>query len=1062
MQRSRYYGLVGAGVFALGAGTLMTFLIIANRREPIPEAPDGPTPPDIRDALPNQATQGALAGKDLLVQMMDKDDPTRQSGELRAAVIDPTPIPGHYAVDKPQIWMFLDSGKTLFVRADSGQLVMPSRRQEPESGVLRGAVEIRIYDTIGVGDESTLGPPSLVAKTPMLTFDTTVPEMESPQPFTVEGRGIRFEGKSLRVLASQTRERLELVEVLGGGTLVYTPPKKSEARMSPGLQGTRHASGPRGEAGVFTTRGSASGSTVTLASYSQDGAAERSNEPDGKPGPTEPPNIVNYMTTFADTVTVQQGERRLEGDRLDVWARLVDGRLPEDAVGGSAPSEKDESAPTSGESKKPDAKPEQQPSQGAEVAKDPAPATSPDDQTVTMTWTGPMVARPVADDVRELESNHVHLRVTAEKRGVVTMADTATGAAGRCNVLDYAATTQDLGLSASGVSLATLQMPGQGRISATRIEQNLGSGIGYVAGAGLIEALSDEADSGNDPRRGMARWSDSATFMFEVEDGSMTDRIREAILLGDVNASSQGSSLAGDSVHAYFASGEGATPSLSRMRADGSVRTGDAKGNALESETLDVAFNAPTGSEGGEADPSVATAIGSVKVTSSAGDTVTAAFLEAELGRDAEGELGARTVRAEEWVEVNTAAGQRAITPKLVADVPGQVIDLIGAGSVASQSKDGLRTQVTGDSIRLFGLSRAIDVNSGGTFVHGPDATQIPGSRSSDTAPRTIDARWTQSMRFSDEQGTLEARGDVHAESTVGAFERHVLDADAISARIMPASDHERLAREAREQDLPTPERPVLFAEARVDPTLPSGGTESRVQAVYYARPSPEAALSGPVVETEPRIERLFQAQGATITADNQGGVVAIPGPGRFVVADLREPDASGSSDSSGAPGSMRGRTLFEWAGSMRFDRDPGVVRLTEQATMVQRRPDDGGVLNVNADELEARVRPASDAAAASTTAPGAEMELTGVTARRNVVVIERTGNPLTLNREVQAEILDYDTVRATAEATSPQGGLVTLFETSRGVPISAKSIFWDLARDRVEIRGMTTVTSPR
>lgn len=1062
MQRSRFYGLVGAGTFAVCAGTLLTFFILANQRAPAPETTDDPSPPDIRDALPNQSTQGALAGKDLLVQMMDKEDPTRQSGELRAAVIDPTPIPGHYAVEKPQIWMFLDSGKTLFVRADSGQLVMPSRRQEPESGVLRGAVEIRIYDTIGVGDESTLGPPSLVAKTPLLTFDTTVPEMESPQPFTVEGRGIRFEGKSLRVLASQTRERLELVEVLGGGSLVYTPPKKSEASVRPGPQRTRHASGSFGESSAFGSRGAGRSSTIALVGFTQDGTADESNKPSEEQAPSEPPNIVNYMTTFAESVTVEQGERRLEGDRLDVWARLVDGRLPEDAIGGSAPADKGKPAPASEPETRTDLEPAPQPVDEAEKST-PPPAKAPsgaNDQTVTMTWTGPMVARPVADDARELETNHVHLRVTAEQRGVVTMADNATGASGRCNVLDYGATTQDLGLGASGVALATLQMPGQGRISATRIEQNLGSGLGHVRGAGLIEALSEEPDSDRDPRRPMARWTDSATFVFQVDDGRMTDRINEAILLGDVSASSQGSSLEGDSVHAYFAANESDAPALSRMRADGAVRTRDAKGNALEAETLDVAFTPPDESDGQEADPSVATAIGSVKVTSAAGDTVTAAFLEAELGRDAEGELGARTVRAEEWVEVSTAAGQKAITPKLIADVPGQVIDLIGAGSVASQSKDGLKTEVTGESIRLFGLSRAIEVHSAGAFVHGPDGSPASDSTSPGVAPRTIDARWTHGMKFSDERGTLEARGDVHAVSTVGAFERHQLDADAIDARIMPASEHERLAREAKQQDLPTPERPLLFAEARVDTTLPSGGTESRVQAVYYARPSADRALSGPVVETEPRIERLFQAQGATITADNQSGVVEIPGPGRFVVADLREPDASSSPDSPGSPGSMRGRTLFEWAGSMRFDRDPGVVRLSERATMVQRRLGEGGVLNVHADELEARVRPGSDTPAGA--APGSGMELTGVTARRNVVVTERTGSPLTLSREVQADLLDYDTVFATAEATSPQGGLVTLFETSRGVPISAKSIFWDLARDRVEIRGMTSVTSPR
>ena len=1041
MQRARFYGLVGAGAFAVAAGTLIAILIATNRPAPQADASDGPAPPDIRDALAINAGSGAMAGKDLIVQMMDKEDPTRQSGELRAEVIDPMPTPGHYDVVSPQIWMFLESGKTLFVRADSGQLVMPSRRQEPESGVLRGAVEIRIYDDIGVGDESTLGPPSIVAKMPILTFDTTVPELESPQPFVVAGRGIRFEGKSLRVLASQTRERVELVEVLGGGTLVYTQPDKPAKTA---LAAPRVAGEPR-----------------VLAEPNRPGARSVSYQPSPRASDaphtstTEPPNIVNYLTTFAEAVTVTQAQRVLEGDRLDVWARLVDGKLPDDAIGGSSPE------PAAGS---PDSKPASEtpretgspdgPTTEPRVAADlPSPAPAEPPATVTLAWSGPMVARPVSQDARELETNHVHLRVTAETRGVVTMSDNATGASGRCTVLDYGATTQDLALGASGVAVASLQMPGQGRISASRIEQNLGSGIGHVPGAGLIEALDGAPGSDSDPRRPMARWADSATFMFEVADDRMTDQIREAILLGQVEASSEGSSLIGEAVHAYFADGgDDATkraPSLTRMRADGTVRTRDAKGNALEADTLDVAFAQPT--EGGDPEPSLATAVGTVKVTSSAGDTVSAAFLEAELARDDKGELGAQSVRAEEWVEVRTAAGQHALADELVADVPGQIIDLRGEGSTASQTRDGLRTTVTGEAIRLFGLSRAIEVGSAGTFMHGPvDADQAP-------AMRSIEARWTDSMRFDDEHGTLDARGDVHAVSHVGALERHEIDADIVSARIMPAPEHERRAREARQQGVPAPERPLLFAEARTDTELASGGTESRVQAVWFAAREAEP-VDG--VSEKPEIERLYQAQGAVITADNEKGRVEIPGPGRFVVADLRE-DRAASADSP-SPGSMQGRTLFEWSGAMRFDRDPGVVLLTERAMMVQRRMD-GAVLNVNADELEARVRPASDdAAPSSLTSSESAMELTGVTARRNVVVTERTGSPLTLAREIQAEVLDYDTARGIAEATSPAGGIVTLFEASRGVPVNARGIFWDLVRDRIEIRGMTSVTSPR
>jgi len=230
------------------------------------------------------------------------------------------------------------------------------------------------------------------------------------------------------------------------------------------------------------------------------------------------------------------------------------------------------------------------------------------------------------------------------------------------------------------------------------------------------------------------------------------------------------------------------------------------------------------------------------------------------------------------------------------------------------------------------------------------------------------------------------------------------------------------------------------------------------VQASTYAPTDPaDAGRSSP----NPAISRLFQAQGAVITADNEKGIVEIPGPGRFVVVDLREEGEQGASAGQG-PGSMRGRTLFEWSGTMRYDRLPGVVRLSDRALMVQRRLD-GNVINVNADELEARVTQAGETGSGvSLMTSDSAMELAGVSARRNVVVTERTGSPLTLVREIQAEVLDYDTARGTAEATSPEGGLVTLFETARGVPVSARSIFWDLANDRIEIRGMTSITAPR
>lgn len=1031
MLKARYYGLIGAGAFALGAAGLVATLVLRSGPRPAPiDDADAPVPPDIREALPTNQSQGSMAGRDLRIQLMDKDDPTRQSGELRAALIDPLPLAGHYEVERPQIWMFMTNGKTLSVRADSGRLVMPSRRQEPESGVLRGNVVVRIYDVVGVGNEEDLGPPSLTATTQTLTFDTTVPELGAPQSFTITGRGVRFEGQSLRVLASQTRERLELVEVLGGGSMVYTPsedirPAKPETPASAprNAHTTQSASAQPPKTNASTAPSSGSGGSTLSAS------------------PATAPVEVHYLTTFADDVVVTQQERVLQGDRLDVWALLVDGRLPEGAIGGSsgpkttepqrAQEPQDASNAAAHATPKADASPDAQPviatAADSESQRDQAA-----DESVRLQWTGPMVARPLPAKPRELQTNDVWLRVTADRSGVVRLDDTATGATGRCAVLEYGATTQDLAISRPGTEGATLAMPGQGQITAVRIEQNLGTGVGHVPGAGTLVSFEDEGATPS-----MATWRDSATFVFDAPDGRMTDRIREATLIGGVNGASQGSNINAEVLRASFTSPAGAHPVLTRAIAEERVVARDANGNVVTSEVLDVAFK--PGEK--ESEPTLATAKGNVRATSAKGETLSAGLVEAELGRDDEGRLGATSVVAFEWVEAATPDGLRALTPELRAQVPTQMIDLVGPASKAMQQRGGMTTVIEGERIRLDGGTNAVSVSGPGTFAHRPDDAA--------SLERSVFARWAESMQFDDTAGTLNARGDVHAEGDAGGFERQALDADVLIARLRPAADHERLVREARRAGRPAPEREILFAQAITDATAEGGGTESRVQHITYAQ-SPDA-------EDGRRLERLFQAYGATITADNEGGFIEIPGPGRLVLADLREEERPRESSASplGGGSASRGRSLFDWTGSMRFDRGPGVIQMSESVSMVQRRLDDS-VLNVTSRTLQARVRETSEGSGEP------QFQMTGVTATGDVVVTERTGTPLTLNRQIFADLLEYDTVRGTAEATASGNGRVTLYEASRGSPIQARRVFWDLVRDRIDVSGMSSTTGPR
>lgn len=1073
---TRKRGLIAAGIIGAGTLGLLAMLVIRGSQPvEVDEDPDAPVPPDIRDALPGTMAAGTMAGRNLRIQMMDKVDPTRQSGELRAAVIDPLSLPGHYQVDQPQIWMFLKSGKTLHVRAESGRLVMPSRRQEPESGVLRGNVEIRIFEKIGIGMEAELGEPSLIAKTSTLTFDTTVPELGSPQRFTVEGRGVSFEGESLRVLASQTRERLELVEVLGGGKLVYTPDAGETKREASALP-TGGQARPSAQRGTAIAEGGDRGHAAPIPEHGlvrvayQPAPVARTRAPAAE----QATPIVHYLTTFADEVVVLQQQRVLKGDRLDVWSRTVDGKLPEGAIGGSRSGQATDDSPTAsevgvavahaaqaetptGDAGRATRVPEDSASASASVSSVAPEASASEvapekrDNTVTMTWTGPMVMRPLSNEPRELAENDVWLRVTADRSGVVTIDDAETNASGRCSVLEYGATREQLAISRPGTEGATLTMPDQGRITAVRIEQNLATGLGHVPGAGKLESLDPGVSS--ESERPVATWSDSATFLFDATDGRMTDRIKEAILAGDARATSSGSSIRGDSLRAIFvASADGRRPSLSRAIGAGVATAADAKGNTVTADTLDVLFDPAKG----ESEPTIATATGNVRVRSAIGETVNAGLLEAMLERDASGALIVRDVLAQEWVEVWTPDGLRALSSELRADVPGQLIDLKGPSSQAMQVRDGVITGVRGDHIKVNGLTRAIEVVGPGTFSHGPERATA--------SARTMQARWTQAMRFDDGAGTLECIGDVHAEGDVGGLERQVLDADSVFARFEPAATHAQAIREAKTRGEPSPERRLTFAEARVDPSIEGGGTESRVQAVRYAQDA--AASEGR------RLERLLQAQGAVITADNgPDGYIEIPGAGRLVIVDLREAEGDDAGRGSAGPlaiggaggggSSSRGRSLFDWKGSMRFDRVPGTIRMSDNVSMVQRRLGEGGVLNLTSRSLVARVREASPSAGANTPA-GTTFELTGVTATGDVVVTERTGEPLTLNRQVFADLLDYDTVRGIAEASSNEGALVTLFETSRGSPVNARKIVWDLIRDRVDISGMTTVTSPR
>ena len=65
-------------------------------------------------------------------------------------------------------------------------------------------------------------------------------------------------------------------------------------------------------------------------------------------------------------------------------------------------------------------------------------------------------------------------------------------------------------------------------------------------------------------------------------------------------------------------------------------------------------------------------------------------------------------------------------------------------------------------------------------------------------------------------------------------------------------------------------------------------------------------------------------------------------------------------------------------------------------------------------------------------------------------------------SRELIADELEYDAVSGSAFARSAPGNSVTMFDASRPAPVSARTIFWDLVRDRIEVDRPAPVAAPR
>ncbi len=979
-------------------------------------APPGPAPAPIEapelQAPPEEL--GSITGSS--IELYDRDNPERLTARILSKRTDPIPERrGMVEMVEPQAWIYPRDGRRLHVRADRGQFYMPDRRREPESGTISGKVVITLYapvpdgqvfDAAGTEPEGTL-------RTESLAFDGGNLELSTLDRFEIASRQVAVAGEGITLILNEVKERIELLEIRRGESITVHTGAGSGMVRRPG----REPGAPR---------------------------APKATPAGGEPksadaGAPAVPVETFYHVVFNDAVEVMSGERVLRADRLSAWGRLVDNQLPENAIArlSQEPSEK----AAARESAPPAAAGAGGPAPGAASVPVRA-AAEPNGEArepVTMRWTGSCVLRPLDAAPSELAEDHLALRATAEKTGLVTFADPGVGGEGHCATLDYGLTTGRLNLEGVGPASVALAL-GQGdSVEANRVGLDLRTLVGTIPTPGVITSVRADADS---PKRGEVSWSEQGRFKLG-RDPTGAAILKSASFAGRVRATDGESSIRAEFLEAELSRTPDGATTLARILAEdpAGLEARLREGDSIRAQRLEIQFK--PGADPRKPDPTLLVAQGGVEAIGRGGD-LRCGYLEADLVRDADGSVdvsavrirdGMRFAREEDGV---TAAGEEAR-----ADASGRVVDVMGEGAFVGVD----RARLLGSQIRVNGDRRTVEVFGEWTFEHGEPRK--------DGGP-PIRATGTSGLTFDDATGVAEGAGGVIAVNAPDDLTRDTLEAERVRLEFTPEPSAESPAGGRR----PKPgDRRLLRAVAIGGVLENDGGTNATAEALRWT--------NDPGTEGGRRLVQALRVEAPRLLADDEKGTLDAPGPGKLLVRDLR-PEVREGPGEPGTPGAepqdLRGDTLFTWDGSMHLDRATGATEMNGNTSLTHRSMAYDRVVRLIAERLGATIRSASAASREGSLSDGAgDTELVSASARGAVHATMGPRDPnLPFSREMVADRIEYDAATGVHEATAGEGNLVTLFESARATATSAERIIWNVVKDEVTFVRPQPVVIPR
>jgi len=844
------------------AGVLVVVAVSAWRAER-PAGADAAVHAEVgaKDILAGVETQSQGSVNRLDLEMADKQDPSRLAARIKAERADPIGL-RRYEMIQPRVEYYLGDGRIVYVRADAGLFegLDIRREQAPTAGKLEGDVQIRLYAAPAEGEAFDPDASEPVARmwmepqgeeTDTLRFDFRVGELTTPDTVRFESERVQYSGTDMRLLYSEANDRVELLSVQRDQQFTLVP-----APLPPEGPAPTHAN-------ARTARGKGAGKPKP----SQPAPAA----PDETPGP----QVTYYELKLHEEITLTQEGRRITGDEVQAWIRLVDNALPPQEVASSAPA--------------PLVRPTMPPALRAVVA---AVAAQPITERlegrdlgdfsapITLIWAGRLEVQPVGEEPDELRDDDIVVHFTAPETGQVKLAWDELDATAHADEFTVRSPSRSFELASQGDDGTVIEARGMGGITTHVLAGSATTGVGEAEGAGQLRFYPPESGEVDPERPQHISWAERADFVFGVED-TEKPALKTAMFTGEVAGIDGPGSIRAGFLRAEFGPGESVS-TLRRLVGENRVSADDGRGGRLAADRIDASFDQDADSD--EIDPSYLVAEGTV-VGERPDEVLRCGRLEAALARD-DGKLDVLDFVAEDAVEFTGREDLHAAADTVRGNLRNRHIELTGDGASVARGT----SSVGGSAITLDGEQRSMEVFGAGTFDHEDDKMRLS-------------ARWTTSMNFDDRSGELRCLGAVAAGVKRGPLSREAISCDELLVRLNAGEDDAPLDTDTEIGR----QRRVLSLRALGESLQTEDGKPAQIRSWRYAADDPQ------------RPERLLFLEGDEIDADDEGGTLSVPGPGTFVSADLRE----GEDD---APEDARGQTRFRWAGSMLAQRDAGVI----------------------------------------------------------------------------------------------------------------------------------------